>query len=54
MIANVTPGTYSVNLEHESLVCDNARAWLVETPNEYTVLVVADAVTVSYINCTGG
>ena len=52
IIANVAPGTYTLNLEHEGLVCSNGWAWLSETPNEYTVPVAADTVTRTGIFCT--
>ena len=52
VIANVAPGTHTLNLEHESLVCDNGFIWHTDVANEFTVPVQADAVTVAYINCS--
>jgi len=51
VIGNVAPGTHTLNIAHETLVCDNARAWLSDTPNEYTVPVEAGTVTVIYVSC---
>jgi len=56
IVANVAPGTHTLNIDHESLVCDNGGridfSWLGETPNEFTVPVQADTVTLSRISCT--
>ena len=49
VVANLAPGTYTLNIEHDTLVCDNDRAWPVDAPNVYTVPVEAD--TVTYITC---
>jgi hypothetical protein len=51
VIGNVAPGNHTVNVAHESLGCDNVRAWLVDAPNAYTVPVQADTVTVIHISC---
>lgn len=52
IIANVAPGTYTVNIEHDSLECDNGFVWLNETPNQFPVPVEADTVTRAGILCS--
>jgi len=51
VIGNVAPGTHTVNIAHGSLVCDNARAWLSDASNTYTVPVEAGTITVIYVRC---
>ena len=52
IIANVAPGTYTVNVEHPDLECDSAISWATDTPNQFPVPVEADTVTRGAIFCT--
>ena len=52
VIANVPPGTYTLNIETENLVCNTGFAWMTDTPNQYTVPVQANTVTRTGAFCT--
>jgi hypothetical protein len=52
IIANVAPGTYTLNIKHDTLSCDNGFTWLVETPNQHKVPVQADTVTRAAVICS--
>mgnify|MGYP002631364677 CR=1 FL=1 len=52
IIANVAPGTHTLNIKHDTLGCDNGFTWLVETPNQHTVPVQADTVTRIGVICS--
>ena len=52
-IANVAPGTYTLNLVSSDFNCVAGRSWASDVANTSTVLIEADTITMGSLNCTG-